>query len=112
MVQTQGKRSSLFGLFAEKARPSYLKAAETVGSTKKYNVLHLSSKHLVVCCNQDSKSVSLLFLQTTFFVADIWSGKTFFCNHCNKLHLLAAVGKIQNNSANQDYFSSAIMTGI
>ena len=55
----------------------YLKAAESVGSTKKYNVLHLSSKHLVVCCNQGSKSLSLLFLQTTFFVVDIWSGETF-----------------------------------
>lgn len=55
----------------------YLKAAETVGSTKKYNVLHLSSKHLVVCCNQGSKSLSLLFLQTTFFVVDIWSGEIF-----------------------------------
>lgn len=37
----------------------------------------LSPKHLVVCSNQGNKPFSLLFLQTSFFVVDIWSGETF-----------------------------------
>lgn len=76
------------------------------GCGKRQELQHVpSSKHLVACSNQCSSPISLLFLQITFFVVDIWFGKTFFFfffNDCNKLHLLALAAKIQSNPARQD----------
>lgn len=78
---------------------AYLRAAEAVGSAKISNVLcPLSTQWFALI---KAANLSLLFLQTSFFVVDIWSGK-LFRNHCNKLHLLASVSKIRTSSANQD----------
>lgn len=53
---------------------------ESRGGCGKFQELQCapSSGHLVACSNQCSSPISLLFLQTTFFVVDIWFGKFLF----------------------------------